>query len=102
MGLAVSVPAAPATAGVLLGATTGVILFCRRCGGVGCGGGGRGGPAAPVVFVSSSPFRHSGGMGTGGGLCRRRRPLSPNTEVRTEFPTLHYVQSSETERRIKR
>ena len=30
----------------------------------------------------------------GGGRCRRRRP---NTEVRTECPTLHYVQSSERE-----
>ena len=42
-----------------------------------------------------SPFWRTGG---GGGRCRRRRP---NTEVRTEFPTLHYVQSSETERQIK-
>ena len=51
--------AAAATTGVLFG-TTGVILWCRCCAVVGAGGGGCG-PAAPL-FVSSTPFRHFGGL----------------------------------------
>ena len=51
-------------------------------------------PALCSLFPLSPFWR----TGAGGGRCRRRRP---NTEVRTEFPTLHYVQSSEREGKIK-
>ena len=86
----VSVPATPAvaatTTGVLLG-TAGVVLWCGCC--VGVGGGGCG-PAAPL-FVSSSPFRHFGGLAEVGGRCRRRRPLSPNTEPSSLLYTMYKV-----------